>query len=485
MNYDIPAGTSVSVYGTCKLTPGGTLTISADTAGTLTCGPVGVHCAEGQGSNSVTIPDNVDPNKNYPFGASGFNKSGPGHLTFGGARFTITNERRKRYPYEKFKWVKTSESLSFSSGGWFRGYYPPGKTPPESARVKNVIYSTSPSSRADYTFDAIEVRHTVFEYFRIRINLDNGEEKEIGRVISGEPHIIDSDLHFTVNVLYIPGTKQWGEKNFLSGIAKGKYTSSVGPSIVTFDNWTSYLSAEEGLSFTSRLPIVDESGLPVPQKLILESTLVATDFLGKCVYLAATVDSGEFISTDWVILTHAEWITSADWTGSVGKHLKIRVAKNTSTEPRRATISIHSRLNTTQTYTITVTQEGTSADPPPPPEEYTILDTDKVIISHEAQRITLSVIQPETFTEASLDVPSKPWIVDGFGYDASAGTVFFDVPENTGEQREASCSVNCGGYTGPNNLTIIQRAKPRQIAMFDRHGKQVLLAGTKIFKILK
>lgn len=115
----------------------------------------------------------------------------------------------------------------------------------------------------------------------------------------------------------------------------------------------------------------------------------------------------------------------------------------------------------------------------------TILDIDKVIISHEAQRITLSVLQPETFTEASLDVPSEPWIVDGFGYDASAGTVFFDIPENTGEQREATCYVNCGGYTGSNNLTIIQRAKPGRLTILDRHGKQVLLAGTRIFKILK
>ncbi len=114
------------------------------------------------------------------------------------------------------------------------------------------------------------------------------------------------------------------------------------------------------------------------------------------------------------------------------------------------------------------------------PEEYTILEKDKVIISHEAQRITLSVLQPETFTEAGLDLISEtPWIEDGFGYDATARTVFFDVPENTGAQREATMYVNCGGFTATYNLTIIQRAKPRRLVILDRHGKQVLLAGTQ------
>ncbi len=117
----------------------------------------------------------------------------------------------------------------------------------------------------------------------------------------------------------------------------------------------------------------------------------------------------------------------------------------------------------------------------------TTLDTDKVIfeprrveINYKAQRVYVRIINPVPIEEAHLDISSLKTSVEG-------DYLVIDVPENT-----TTNTIRTGGSIVVNGITdysqyftITQRPPEVEVPILDRHGKQVLLAGTRIFKILK
>lgn len=543
MNYDIPAGGAVRVFGTCRLTPGGTIWVSADTAGGVSCGPASVYCAEGEGEVRATIPDDVDPTKDYPFSASAFNRTGPGHLSFGGVAYKITSEEERTYSTQRTEEKDTrlrheigetkeilqgtiSKTLELADGTkksttWTystkctrisENSYNLEVNESEGSQVDfsvkksdEVVFGTAVhNSRGLYakatykwlenadgtTTDPKEVAGSYTEYWK-----DDGTRRYIGKKLAGEPwQIFDENAYLAepskvVQLCFIYEDPPAFEDQFLDVIkeiftaAKMRLLESAQKDLETrkkiIKNINNYFS-----EFNQFFPVVDdESGEPVENRFEFAEKNATIGAKSGNAMVEILTEINTWNKNNWRIECDKTWLYH-NYVENVGKFwFKVVATNNTANTERTATVKVYNTTTDELADTLTITQQSSGTiepPPPPPPPPKIIYEPQVAYIDHKAQRVYVRIINPVPIEEAHLDVSSLKTSVEG-------DYLVIDVPENT-----TTNTIRTGGSIVVNGITdysqyftITQRPPEVEVPILDRHGKQVLLAGTRIFKILK